>query len=60
MFRLADRGNKITVNSVWLMLWYYWTYMVHVGKKLQTNEKLKHWLTNSNRNFNKLMNQGQF
>ena len=40
MFGLADRGNKITVNSVWVMFWYYWTYMVDIGKKLQTNEKL--------------------
>ena len=34
------------------MFWYNWTYMVVIGKKLQTNEKLKRWLTNPNRNFN--------
>ena len=34
------------------MFWHNWTYMVVIGKKLQTNEKLKRWLQNSNRNFN--------
>ena len=53
MFGLADRaGNKIKVNSVWVMFWYHWTYMVAIGKKLRTNDKLKRWLTNPNRNFN--------
>ena len=33
-------GNKIKVNSVWVMFWYYWTYMVAIGKKLQTNDEL--------------------
>ena len=48
MFGLTDRGNKIKVNLVWVMFWYCWTYMVAIGKKLQTNEKLKRWLTNPN------------
>ena len=52
MFGLADCGNKIKVNSVWVMFWYFWTYMVAIGKKLQTNEKLRRLLTNPNRNFN--------
>ena len=25
------------------MLWYNWTYMVVIGKKLQTNENLKRY-----------------
>ena len=44
--------NKNKVNSVWAMFGYYWTYMVAIGKKLQTNDKLIRWLTNPNRNFN--------
>ena len=52
MFGLAERGNKIKVTSVWIMFWYYWTYMVAIGKKLQTNEKPKGWLTNPNGKFN--------
>ena len=44
--------NKNKVNSVWVMFWYYWTYVVVIGKKLQTNDKLIRWLTNPNRNFN--------
>ena len=57
MFGLTDRGKKIEVNSVWVMFWYYWTYMIAIGKKLQTKENLKCWLTNPNRNFK--INQGQ-
>ena len=34
------------------MFWYFWTYMVVISKKLQTDEKLKRWLTSQNRNFN--------
>ena len=34
------------------MFWYYCTFMVAIGKKLPTNEKLERWLTNVNRNFN--------
>ena len=52
MLGLADRGSKITVNSVWVMFWYNWTYMVAIGKKQQTNDKLERWLTNPNRSFN--------
>ena len=52
MFGLTDRGNKITVNSVWVMFWYDRTYMVGIGKigykPVQTTEKLKLWLTNPN------------
>ena len=44
--------NKNKVNSVWAMFGYYWTYMVAIGKKLQTNDKLIRWLTNPNKNFN--------
>ena len=44
MFGLADCGNKIKVNSVWVMFWYFWTYMVAIGKELQTNEKLRLWV----------------
>ena len=33
------------------MFWYYWTNMAAIYKKLQTDEKLKRWLTNPNRNF---------
>ena len=51
MFGLTDRGNKITVKSVWVMFWYDRTYMVVFGKSSQTTEKLKLWLTNPNRNF---------
>ena len=40
MFGLTDRGNKITVNSVWVMLWFHRTYMVLIGKRVQTSEKL--------------------
>ena len=35
MFGLADRGNIITVTSMWVMFWYYWSYVVAIGKKLQ-------------------------
>ena len=52
MFGLTDRGNKITVNSVWGMFWYDRAYMVVIGKSVQTTENLKLWLTNPNRNFN--------
>ena len=37
------------------MFWNYGTYIVAIGKKLQTNEKLKRWLTNPNRNFNETL-----
>jgi len=54
MSGLTDRGRikSKPVNLVLVMFWYYWTYMVAIGKKLQTNEKLKRWLTNPDRNFN--------
>ena len=52
MFELADLGNKSKVNSVWVVFWYYWNYMVVIGKKLPTNKNLNRWLTNLNRNFN--------
>ena len=47
MFGLADRGNKIKVNSVWVMFCYYWADVVAIGKKLQTNEKLIKTLVNT-------------
>ena len=47
----SDRGNNIKVNAAWVMIWYNWTYMVVIDKKLQTNEKLKRLSTNPNRNF---------
>ena len=57
MFGLTDRGNKITVNSVWVMFWYDRTYIVGIGK---TTEKLKLWLTNPNTGTSTgLVNQGQ-
>ena len=37
---------------MWVMFWYFWTYIVVISKKLQTDEKLKRWLTSQNRNFN--------
>ena len=46
MFGLADRGNENNLKSVLVMFWFYWTYMVAIRKKLQTNEKPKRWLTN--------------
>ena len=52
MFGLADRGNENSLKSVLVMFWFYWTYMIAIHKKLQTNEKPKRWLTNPNRNFN--------
>ena len=52
MFGLTGRGNKIKVDSVWVMFWYYWAYMIAIGKKLQTNDKIIRWLTNPNWNFN--------
>ena len=52
MFGLTDRGNNITVNSVWVMFLYDKTYMVVIGKRAQTTQKLKLWLINPNRNFN--------
>ena len=52
MFVLADRENKIKVNSVKVVSWCDLTYMVVIDKKLQTNEKLKRWLPNPNRSFN--------
>ena len=51
MFGLTGNGNKTTVNSVSVMFWFHRTYMVVIGKRVQTSEKLKLWLTNSNRNF---------
>ena len=51
MFGLTDRGNKITVKSVWEMFRFDRTYMVVFGKSSQTAEKLKLWLTKPNRNF---------
>ena len=51
MFVLADRENKIKVNSVLVMSWCNLTYMVVIDKKLQTNEKLKRWFPNPNRSF---------
>ena len=51
MFGLADRRIKIKVNSVWVMFWYNRTYMAVIGKRVQTNEKRKLWLTKANRNF---------
>ena len=60
MFGLTDRGNKITVNSVWVMFWYDRTYMVVFGKNVQTTEKLKLWLTNPNTGTStRLVNQSQ-
>ena len=60
MFGLTDRGNKISVNSVWVMFWYDRTYMVGIGKNVQTTEKLKLWLTNPNTGTSTgLVNQGQ-
>ena len=56
MFGLTDRGNKITVNSVWVMFWYDRTYMVGIGKRVQTCTN--HWKTKTlvnkpkHRNFN--------
>ena len=47
----SDRGNNIKVNSAWVMIWYNWTNMVVIDKKLQTDEKLKRLSTNPNRNF---------
>ena len=41
MFGLADRGNENRLKSVLVMFWFYWTYMVAIHKKLQTNEKTK-------------------
>ena len=58
MSELADRRIKIKVNSVWVMFWYNRTYMVVIGKRVQTNEKLKLWLKNPNRNFKET--NGQF
>ena len=52
MFVVTDRGNKITLNSVWGMFWYDRAYMVVISKSVQTTEKLRLWLTNPNRNFN--------
>ena len=52
MFGLNDRGNEITLNSVWVMFWYDKTYMVVIGRSVQIAEKLKLWLTNPSRNFN--------
>ena len=52
MFVLADRENKIKVNSVKVVSWCDLTYMVVIDKKLQTNEKLKRWLLHPNRSFN--------
>ena len=40
MFGLVDRGNKNNLNSVWVMFGYYRNYLVPIGKKLNTNEKL--------------------
>ena len=40
MFGLTDRGNKIAVNSVWVMFWFHRTNMVVIGKRVQTSEKL--------------------
>ena len=59
MFGLADRGNENNLKSVLVMFWFYWTYMVAIRKKLQTNEKPKRWLTNPKRNFDETTNQGQ-
>ena len=47
----SDRGNNIKVNAAWVMIWYNWTYMVVIDKKLQPNEKLKRLSTNPNTNF---------
>ena len=52
MFGLVDRGNKNNLNSVWVMFGYYRNYLVPIGKKLKTNEKLKRRITNPNRIFN--------
>ena len=52
MFGFVDCDNKSKTNLLWLMLWYNWTYTVSIDEKLQTNEQLKSWLTNPNRNFN--------
>ena len=52
MSELAGRRIKIKVDSVWVMFWYNRTYMVVIGKRVQTNEKPNLWLTNANRNFN--------
>ena len=52
MFVVTDRGNKITLNSVWGMFWYDRAYMVVISKSVQTTEKLRLRLTNPNRNFN--------
>ena len=52
MSELAGRRIKIKVDSVWVMFWYNRTYMVVIGKRVQTNEKPNLWLTNPNRNFN--------
>ena len=40
MFGLTGNGNKITVNSVSVMFWFHRTYMVVIGKRVQTSEKL--------------------
>ena len=42
MFGLTGRGNKITVNSVWVIFCFGFTgtYMVVIGKRVQTSEKL--------------------
>ena len=33
----------VQATRSWVMLWYNWTYMVVIGKKLQTNENLKRY-----------------
>ena len=50
----------VPATCSWVMLWYNGTYMVVIGKKLQTNENLKRYSYQAQTGTStRLMNQSQ-